>query len=273
MAHSKVQIAGDEVAAEFVPERGGIVSRLSIGGDEVFYLDPATLDTPKVRGGNPILFPNPGPLAEGTYRHRSGKEYKLGQHGFARELPWQLTWSDGRNAELRLVSSDYTRERFPYDFDVRLIYRCSGSTFTVEQHWHNLGSEPMPIHFGFHPYFAVADADKGKVSISTDATCAWDNVTKKEVPFQGLDLTVQEVDLHFIDHKPKETVMTRPGRRTLRITWDDPYKWLVVWTQKGKDFVCVEPWTARANALNTGDGLVHVGPRESRKSFIAITAL
>ncbi|PSM30491.1 aldose epimerase, partial [Haliangium sp. UPWRP_2] len=52
-----------------------------------------------------------------------------------------------------------------------------------------------------------------------------------------------------------------------------PYKWLVVWTVKGKDFVCVEPWTARANALNSKDGLVHIGPRERRKSFIAITAL
>lgn len=274
MALNKVQIAGDEVAAELVPERGGIVSRLTIGGDEVFYLDPATLDTPKVRGGNPILFPNPGPLAGGAFQHASGKEYKLGQHGFARELPWQLVATDGKSAEIRLASDNFTRERFPYDFDVRIIYRCSGSTFTVEQHWNNLSSEPMPLHFGFHPYFTVADADKAGVTVSTDATQAWDNVTKKEGPWSGpLDLTVQEVDLHFVNHTPKETIMTRPGHKTLRISWDDPYKWLVVWTLKGKDFVCVEPWTARANALNSKEGLVHIGPRERRKSFVAITAL
>ena len=272
MALNKVEISGDAVVAEIVPERGGIVTRVAIGGDEVFYLDPTTLDTPKVRGGNPVLFPNPGPLADGTYQ-ADGKPFKLGQHGFAREMPWQVVRTGGGAAELRLVADDTTRPKFPYEFDVRLIYKCSGNTFTVEQVWNNLGDKPMPLHFGFHPYFAVADADKSKVTISTDATRAYDNVTKKEGPFTGFDLTVQEVDLHLIDHKPKETIMTRPGHRSLRISWADPYKWLVVWTLKGKDFVCVEPWTARANALNTGDGLVHVGPRESMKSFIAITAL
>ncbi len=273
MSLKKVQIALDEVAAEIIPERGGIVSRLTIAGDEVFYLDPATLGSGKVRGGSPILFPNPGPLEHGLYRHPNGKEYLLAQHGFARDLPWQLVTCDDRSAEIRLTSSDYTRERFPYDFDLRIIYRCSGSTFTIEQRWHNLGTEPLPIHFGFHPYFAVADADKGQVQISTNATRVWNNQTKQEGPFSSLDLSAPEVDLHLMNHTANETVLTRPGHKPLRITWADPYKWLVIWSLQGKDFVCVEPWTARANALNSGEGLVHVGPRESRKSFIAVTAL
>jgi galactose mutarotase-like enzyme len=33
-----------------------------------------------------------------------------------------------------------------------------------------------------------------------------------------------------------------------------------VWTLEKKDFVCVEPWTARGNALNTGEDVIEVEP-------------
>ncbi|MCI0573314.1 MAG: hypothetical protein L0Y66_21415, partial [Myxococcaceae bacterium] len=45
-------------------------------------------------------------------------------------------------------------------------------------------------------------------------------------------------------------------------TWSPAYRTLVVWTLPGKDFVCVEPWTAPAGALRSGEGLRHVAPGE-----------
>src|SRR2546425_126790 len=100
----------------------------------------------------------------------------------------------------------------------------------------------MPLAAGFHPYFALPDGDKAKTRVSTDATRAWDNVTKQEIPFTGLDLTQKEVDMHLLDHHPTDTIIERPGRRSIRVSWDKPFVHLVVWTLKGKDFICVEPW-------------------------------
>lgn len=37
----------------------------------------------------------------------------------------------------------------------------------------------------------------------------------------------------------------------------------MVWTEEGKDFVCVEPWMAPPNALNTGRDLQKVAPGET----------
>jgi galactose mutarotase-like enzyme len=48
----------------------------------------------------------------------------------------------------------------------------------------------------------------------------------------------------------------------VRLSWSPEFRLLVVWTLKGKDFVCVEPWTAAAGALATGEGLLHVAPGE-----------
>jgi len=47
------------------PARGGIVTRFSVGGRPVLFLDDATLadETKNIRGGVPVLFPSPGPLA------------------------------------------------------------------------------------------------------------------------------------------------------------------------------------------------------------------
>lgn len=273
MSHT-VRIEADAVVAEINHERGATLTRLTIGGDEVLFLDPATVEDrgAKVRGGVPVLFPIAGRLTDDAYT-MDGRTYQLRQHGFARDMPWSLTGVDQRSAELRLASSEQTLEQFPYRFDVRLRFRASGNTLTIEQTYANVEARPMPLAAGFHPYFLIPDADKAEASISTDASRAFDNVKGQEVPFEGLDLTQPEVDLVLLDHGPRETRIERPGRRTIRLSWDAAFHHLVVWTQKGKDFVCVEPWMALPDALRTGEGLAHIGPREVRKTWIAITAM
>ena len=273
MATKIISIQGDNVRAEIAPERGGMVLRMSVDGEEVLYLDPATIDDPqgKVRGGIPVLFPMAGKLDNDTYE-LDGKKLKMAQHGFARTMPWQVSSQDASNLEVRLTSNEKTKESFPFDFDVRIKYKASGNTLTIEQTYANLSSQPMPLAVGFHPYFVLPDVDKGRAKVTTDATRAWDNVKKTEGAFSQFDLTEKEVDMHLLDHHPTDSIIERPGRRSIRVSWDKAFVHLVVWTQKGKDFVCVEPWIGKPNGLNRAD-LAHVGPRETRKTWFAITLL
>jgi galactose mutarotase-like enzyme len=44
----------------------------------------------------------------------------------------------------------------------------------------------------------------------------------------------------------------------------------VVWTVQGKDYVCLEPWTAPANALNTGESLIFLEPGGSHALWIEL---
>ena len=53
-----------------------------------------------------------------------------------------------------------------------------------------------------------------------------------------------------------------PGKADRLLEWSESYQVMVLWTQRYKSFVCVEPWTAPADALNTGKGLVQVPPGE-----------
>lgn len=249
---------------EVIPSRGALVTRMTVDGDEVLYLDEATVADPakNVRGGIPVLFPIAGALPGDSYP-ANHETYTLPQHGFARRMKWEVRQAEDSLLVLGLASTLETRRQFPWNFDARLTFSLVGSRLTLAFDVENRDRKPLPLHLGFHPYFAVADGAKAGARVETDAMHAWDNRQKREVPFHGLDLTGDEVDLHLRDHSGPGTKLERgPGRRPVSLSWSPEYRLLVVWTLKGKDFVCVEPWTAAAGALATGEGLLHVAPGE-----------
>lgn len=259
---------------EVAPTRGGMVTRFAVGDREIFYLDDATFkdETKNVRGGNPVLFPSPGPLADERFTW-GGRSGSMKQHGFARNRAWTVVENSERALTLELRSDDRTVAQFPWDFVVRMRHVLSGPRLRIEERVENIGDAPMPFAFGFHPYFLVRDADKAKTSISTPAKRAFDNVTKKEVEVTGpIDLTQNEVDLHLFDHaKTEASLDLADGSRVIVRASPEYHRW-VIWTLAGKDFVCLEPWTAGADALNRDKDVLVVGPRETKELFVEIEA-
>jgi galactose mutarotase-like enzyme len=265
------------------PARGGMVTRLSLLGKHLFFLDESTLrDTEKnVRGGNPVLFPSPGKL-DGDAWANGGQKGAMKQHGFARNMPWSVAsdvkaqQTEDARVTLRLESTDETRKAYPWSFRADYTYILKGNVFRIEQKIDNTSkahSMPMPFGLGFHPYFHVRQADKAATKIGTPAKRAFDNVTKKtvDVPDTGIDLTQAEVDLHLEDHGTGPCTLSLPGR-TLTLRGSPEFSRWVVWTVAGKDYVCVEPWTCPGNALNTGKGLITLAPGESKTLFVEYQA-
>ncbi|RJS25975.1 aldose epimerase [Corallococcus sp. H22C18031201] len=257
-------LSDGECRVEVIPSRGALVTRMVVGGDEVLFLDAASVADPSknVRGGIPVLFPIAGPLPGDTYPAER-KAYTLPQHGFARRVPWTVRQAEDSLLVVGLSSSEETLKQFPWAFDAQLTFSLVGHRLTLDFDVENRDTRPLPLHLGFHPYFRVPDAAKPEARVDTDATHAWDNHHKREVPFTGFDLTLDEVDLHLRDHSRPGTRLDRgPGLRPVTLSWSPEFRLLVVWTLKGKDFVCVEPWTAAGGALATGDGLLYVAPGE-----------
>jgi galactose mutarotase-like enzyme len=276
--------AGDDVAT-IAPGRGAIVTRWHAAGREQLYLDESTLPdlTKNVRGGVPLLFPSPGKL-EGDKFSRAGHTGALKQHGFARDLPWQRASAGPGEAKLSLASIDRTRAVYPWDFEASVTFTIAPSRLRLAFSVRNTAKEPMPFAFGTHPYFRVTD--KARATIPTRATRAFDNVTKKEIPFTGFDLTRPEVDLHLVDHgsdgtsaasgggvvKRNEATLDRGDGSKVTITGSPEFTRWVVWTVAGKDFVCLEPWTAPGNALNTGESLFSLEPGTTKELWLEFVA-
>jgi galactose mutarotase-like enzyme len=276
-------IAGDTIdladadarsAVAIVPARGAITTRFRVGERELLYLDASTLGDParNVRGGIPVLFPSPGPLTADRFA-RGGRSGSMKQHGFARTMAWEtrsVGVTDAAQATLVLRSDDATRAQYPFDFLVAITFSLLGARLRLDVSVENTGDAALPFAFGLHPYFLVADADKARVKIATRATRAYDNVTKRVIPFHGFDLTAPEVDLHLIDHGNSRSELAWGDGTRVAIRASPELTHWVVWTLGGRDFVCVEPWTAPADALNTGEALIEVPPKASRAVWVEI---
>ena len=264
-AVGELLILSDEHAESRVviaPQRGALVTSFSVGGRELLYLDRQTLNAAdkNVRGGIPVLFPSPGKL-EGDCWHAEGRSGQMKQHGFARNLSWSVRGgapSGAAEITLSLDSSPLTLSQFPWAFHAELSFALEGFELRITARVRNESDAPLPFALGYHPYFLAQD--KRQVRINTRATRAFDNVVKSTLPFTGFDLSRQEVDLHLLDHGSSASALHLGDGTSISLTGSPEFTHWVVWTLAGKEFVCLEPWTAPGNALNTGERLFHLLP-------------
>jgi len=226
----------------FSPERGGIITSMILKETEVLHLDRDNFNDKeqKVRGGIPILYPNAGPLDENDI-------YKLKQHGFARMSDkWELLEEkEGEMSEI-LRADDLTREEYPYEFSHVITTRPEeDGSVTIKQESNNLEEEKeAPVSMGLHPYFKVKNEDKKNIKFD------FEGGEEIEKDFDNWS----EGGTTSIDNpklKDPEAVLrvTFPGLGTIVMDVSKEYKKIWVWTEPGKDFVCVEPVMRDDNGL------------------------
>ena len=110
---------------------------------------------------SPVLFPIVGSVWEARYRV-GGKEYALGQHGFARDMDFELVSSSETEVRYRLLSSEATKEKYPYDFCLEIAYRLRGAELDVIWEVSNPSDEDIYFQIGAHPAFFYPDYDPQK---------------------------------------------------------------------------------------------------------------
>ncbi|MBW4617772.1 MAG: aldose epimerase [Cyanosarcina radialis HA8281-LM2] len=261
---------------EVVPERGGIVTSWGIRGQEILYLDAERFAQPNlsVRGGIPILFPICGNLPDNAYTYQD-RVYSLKQHGFARDLPWEVTeevTQDLAGLTLVLNTNDRTREVYPFDFKLAFTYQIQGDTLNIEQTYTNLSDTAMPFSTGLHPYFQTTD--KTKLQFEIPSSEYQDQRSQAVHQFDGsFDFESDEIDVIFRQLSGNSATVTDISRHLrLTLSYDRTYSTLVFWTVKGKDYYCLEPWTAARNALNSGDRLLYIEPGASWQAVVRLQA-
>lgn len=259
---------------EVVPERGGIITRWQVNNQEILYLDTERFANPDltVRGGIPILFPICGNLPNNSYIYQ-GQSYPLKQHGFARDLAWSVVEQSDQGAAaitLSLSSSDYTRPLYPFDFQLVFTYILQGNTLTLRQQYINQSDRLLPFSTGLHPYFTVAD--KTQLQFAIPATQLQNQQNQTRHPFTGqFDFETDEIDVAFRPlSQPSAQVIDRQRQLCLTLDYDSSYSTLVFWTVKGKDYYCLEPWSAPRNALNTGENLLQLEPQATLETVVRL---
>ena len=120
---------------------------------------------------SPVLFPNVGRVWNDEYRH-AGNTYQIGQHGFARDMDFQVTYKEDDGIVYWLESTPETLGKFPFPFRLMIGYLLDGNKITVKWRVENMGAMDMYFQIGAHPAFYFPNFDP-----STDERCyfAFDN--------------------------------------------------------------------------------------------------
>ena len=216
---------------------------------------------------SPVLFPIVGSVWESRYRV-DGKEYQLGQHGFARDMDFDLVSASDTEVRYRLESSEATIAKYPYPFILEIAYRLRGNCLDVIWEVTNPSENDMYFQIGAHPAFFYPDYDpeksgrgfftfdrsEGLECIRIKEKGCVDALTKwpLEMPEGRLKLekdTFDAIDTIMLqDSQIKSVNMFREdGRLWLSLSFDAPV--VGIWSPPGKvaPFICIEPWYGRCD--------------------------
>ena len=211
---------------------------------------------------SPVLFPFVGQVADGIYRYK-GNEYKMGQHGFARDMDFELVKSDESSCLFVLKSNEETKAKYPVDFELFIGYKLTDAGIEVIWEVKNPSDEALQFSIGAHPAFncnlneaAICILKDGKsLAGFTNSVFGKGLLTDKtkEISLNNgimvLDEHSFDGDAYVIENEQADEVqiLTKDYEKVLSVKFTSPL--VGIWSPPGKNapFLCIEPWYGRAD--------------------------
>ena len=291
---ARTLIAGD-LEAIFLPGHGMLGASLRHRGVEMLrrveYLDAAAVNGSTA--GIPLLHPWANRLAGFRYR-AAGQEVNLdppsrllhldAQHGLPMHgvpwplLAWELTEArqDFLAARLEWTRGDLLAV-FPFRHRLEMAVTLRSNSLTVETTLVAGPDGPVPVSFGFHPYFGLPDFPRAQWRLELPAMrrLVLDPrgiPTGDEEPFDGLDAQLGELDFDngFALLNERESFSLAVAGRRITVEFLAGYRYAQVFAPKDKDYIALEPMTAPTSALTSGCGLRLVKPGEKFRAVFRI---
>lgn len=211
----------------------------------------------------PVLFPFICNTKSKKYTYM-GKEYSLSNHGFARDMEFELLFSREDSAEYLLKSNPETLEQYPFNFELYINYHIEENMVKVAYTVLNSDNKEIFFFIGGHPAFrcpvikqeAFEDyhieyehpetitqtlSDGEALTLSSEA---------KKIPLTH-ELFANDV---FMKNKPQSSWIALKSKTSdykVKLNFDNS-GCIAVWSSwlgdsestKQAEFVCLEPWSS-----------------------------
>ena len=277
--------AGD-LQAEFWPAAGMLGVSLRFRGVELLRRvdDLAAARAKGSTAGIPLLYPWANRLSSLRY-HAAGRQvsldpsspllhfddHKLPMHG----VPWgQLNWNvfssqaDALSARLDWLSEELLAI-FPFAHHVEMTVRLRPLDLEIQTTVFADAGSPVPISFGFHPYFGIPGIPRAEWKLRTPAmrklTLDANGIpTGAETPSSRVaDLLANaSYDDGFALSNEQATFSLEGNGYSIAIEFETGFSFAQIFAPKDKDFIAIEPMTAKTNALSSGEALRVIAPGE-----------
>ncbi|CAN0177018.1 unnamed protein product [Ascophyllum nodosum] len=209
-----------------------------------------------ISGGLPHCFPQFGPG-------------EIQQHGFARNLEWDVVDSTDSSVSFKLANNEQTMAIWPHPFECMYKIQLDGPTLATELEVTNTGGDAFDFQTALHSYFRCSDINKARQKISvTISSPQFDGASylnkMKDPPaketFSGSQLTVSEPTDRVYNGVSGDVVIDDAGN-SKKLTVSNLEGWTdtVVWNPYGDagmgadNFVCVESAKVDVGHLKAGE--------------------
>ena len=296
------ELAGpDQARCLVVPPCGSQLASLRLSaapgrqaGEVLLGGRPADLERLGWGAGAPILFPFVGRVRDGRFTYR-GQTYRVTTpgrhplHGYAGQGAWTVSaWGeDARGAWVRTdIERDPERvpaQAFPGIYRVSVVHRLDADGYHHEVTVLNVGTQPFPFAYGWHPYFLAplgAEGSRADCELRLPAEARWELTpdllpTGRRIEVRGsYDLRVPAM-LGQRSYDDPFTMLEADADGCSRAELIDPHSGLAVEVASGPEFphwvvyapcsaraVCLEPYSAIPDAFNLDPQGVPTGLRE-----------
>ena len=207
----------------------------------------------------PLLFPFVGRLKNFEYRHE-GKSYTIEQHGFARDLEFNIISQTTDTVVMELKDSTYTMPRYPFQFSFKIKYTLDKNKLSMGFEVANKGQATMPVSFGGHPAFNISNPEDAIIEFEKDKNPeSWlleenfiSNKTKTVTDGLGKILvnknTFAQDALIFKNLKSRWVKLeSKSTKKSIKVTFEG-WPYLGIWAKPNSNFICIEPWQGLADS-------------------------
>jgi len=216
---------------------------------------------------SPVLFPIVGTLKDNTYYYQN-KKYTLTRHGFARDEDFKIADQQKDSITFLLTSTPASKEKYPFDFELRIKYEVKDQTLSTRYEVKNTGNEEMYFSLGAHPAFKVPLSKEWNYEDYFIEFNKTESAERWPITKEGLiDLKTQTVfadgnrisltrelfakDAIVLKELNSTSVALKSNKGKHGLTfYFTGFSFLGIWAQPGADFVCIEPWCGIADSVN-----------------------
>jgi galactose mutarotase-like enzyme len=239
---------------------------------------------------SPILFPIVGTLKNNKYTI-NGTEYQLPRHGFARDMEFELINKTDNSATFSLKSDVETLKKYPFEFELQLIYTLEESSLNIEYKVINKAEGKMPFSIGAHPAIALPENfENYAFEFEKEETLKYyllenDLISNKTKVLETTDNLVpltyklfENDALIFKTLESKSLTILENSKPYIKVNFED-FPSLGIWTKEQAPFICIEPWLGYSDTdENSGDlfkkeGILVLDANQTFDSKFTITIL
>ena len=247
---------------------GAELTSIQYNGKEMLFQGAKVLDS----NGNiywkrqaPILFPIVGQL-KNSQTQIEDKTYEMSQHGFARDMDFEEISKTENEHHYMLKYNEETLKKYPYKFELHVIYEIIGDTLIVTYKVKNIDDKTIYFGLGGHPAFNcnyssgeyeiafLENEDKieflklknGLIDTEKAQNILQDNkICLKEDTFDNDAVIMKNIKSNKVVLQNHET-----NQKILEFDFTG-FLYLALWSKKEAPFVCIEPWQNTADRIDS----------------------